>query len=299
MDKATNRSGSPTAETGSAAQDVREFGQQLVVPSLAAVRVRVLRRLIDSRMLGVVLVLVPLVIMWEMLAGYIFDRPSFPRASLIAVKWFELVANGDIPSALLPTFRRIGVGYALALVTAVPFGVLMGASRVAYHLFEPLVELLRPIPASALVPLLIIFLGLGDGMNIGLIVFASFFPIVLNTYSGIRDVDPVLINTARTLGGRPSEIIRLVRLPSAMPQIFTGMRISLAVSLILAVIAEMLAGNSGIGFFTIQAQRGFRVTTMYAGILTLGLVGYIFNRVFLLVEKRFLRWHFGFSQVQV
>jgi ABC-type nitrate/sulfonate/bicarbonate transport system permease component len=255
------------------------------------------KRVASSKISGVIFVIIPLLVLWEYLAT-VTELASFPRASDIAIKWVELVLSGEILAALVPTFRRIAIGYALATTLAIPLGVLMGFSKVAFNLLEPLTESLRPIPASALVPLLIIFLGIGDEMNIGLISFASFFPILLNTYAGVRGVDPVLTQTARTLGHSGASIVWRVRFPAAMPYIFTGLRISLAISLVLAVIAEMLAGNSGIGFFTIQAQRGFRVTTMYAGIFTLGVVGYLFNRIFVLFERRVLRWHLGYSEVQ-
>jgi ABC-type nitrate/sulfonate/bicarbonate transport system permease component len=244
-----------------------------------------------------ILLIVALLLVWELLAAMkIVDTPSFPRVSTILSRWGQLIVGGEIPLALLPTFKRIALGFFLAIALAVPLGVLMGYSRIAFNTFEPLTEVLRPIPASALVPILILFLGIDDEMKVFLVVFASFFPILLNTYSGVRSVDPVLIQTARTLGLPRRRIIWKTIIPAASPYIFTGMRISLAVSLILTVIAEMVAGNSGIGFFTLFAQRSFRVPDMYSGIITLGIVGYGLNALFLLVEQRVMKWHIGYSQ---
>jgi ABC-type nitrate/sulfonate/bicarbonate transport system permease component len=120
---------------------------------------------------------------------------------------------------------------------------------------------------------------------------ASFFPILLNTYSGVRSIDPVQFDTARTLGLNTLQTFREVVVPAAMPLILTGMRISLAISLILAILAEMIVSTDGLGYFTLLAQRTFKVPDMYAGIFTLALLGYVLNRVFLLVESRLIRWH--------
>jgi ABC-type nitrate/sulfonate/bicarbonate transport system permease component len=257
------------------------------------------RRLANTRLLGVVAIILPLLLVWEFVAAVVFQLPTFPRATTIGQTWVTSMLSGEILSNLVPTLRTIAIGYAIALAIALPLGVAMGSSKVMYNLWEPLVELLRPVPASALVPLLIIFLGFGEGMNVSLIAIAAFFPILLNTMAGIRSVDPILIQTARTLGVSRQGTIWKIRVPAAWPQAFTGMRISLAVALVLAVIAEMLAGNSGIGYFIIQSQRAFAIPKMYAGILTIGLIGYVINQLFLMVERRALRWHYGFTQVQL
>jgi ABC-type nitrate/sulfonate/bicarbonate transport system permease component len=137
-----------------------------------------------------------------------------------------------------------------------------------------------------------LFLGLGNEMKIFVIAFASFFPILLSTYSGVRAVDIIQINTARTFGMSAGAILRKVIIPSASPQIFTGMRVSLAISLIMVVISEMVASVDGIGFFILNAQRAFRVPDMYAGVITLGILGYTLNAFFVKIERYVLRWHF-------
>jgi ABC-type nitrate/sulfonate/bicarbonate transport system permease component len=139
----------------------------------------------------------------------------------------------------------------------------------------------------------ILFLGIDDEMKEFVIAIGSFFPILLNTYSGVRSVDPVQINTARTFGLGQGAILRQVIIPAASPFILTGMRISLAISLILVVIAEMVASNSGIGFFVLDTQRSFRVKEMYAGVIALAILGYALNNAFLLVERKLIRWHIG------
>jgi ABC-type nitrate/sulfonate/bicarbonate transport system permease component len=250
----------------------------------------------DSKLGGVGLILL-LLLLWELSARtQLIALVSWPSVSTILATWVELVLNGQLPAALLPSFGRLAVGYVLAVVTAVPIGLAMGYSRVTFNLLEPLSESLRPIPSSALVPILILFLGIENEMKIALISYASFFPILLNTYSGVRDVDPILINTGRTLGLKPWRILAKIIIPSASPYILTGMRISLAVSLILTVISEMVAGSDGIGYFTLRAQRSFMVPQVYAAILTLGMVGYGLNTLFVALERRLMRWHIGHSR---
>ena len=253
----------------------------------------ILQRVARTRLTGLLFVLIPIFLVWELIAIRA-DLVVLPQPSAILTEWIGLVANGTIHQEVAPTLLRIAIGYTLALCIAIPLGVLMGSSKIFYNLFEPIVELLRPIPVSALVPLLLILLGFGNEMILALIAIASFFPIVINTYAGVSSVDPILLSTARTLGLSPRLMVSRVRFRAALPQIFTGMRISLASALILAVLAEMLVGENGIGYFTIQAQQAFRINSIYAGILTMGLMGYTLNRLFLMFEGRVLGWHRGF-----
>ena len=137
-------------------------------------------------------------------------------------------------------------------------GLAMGYYRPLYNLFEPLVETIRPIPGPAYLPILVLFVGIGHEMKVVLVLLASFFPILLNTFSGVRSIDPVQFDTARTLGLSMLQTFRELVIPAASPQILTGMRISLAISLILAVLGEMIVSNDGLGYFTLLAQRTFR-----------------------------------------
>ena len=230
---------------------------------------------------------------WELLArsGWL-ATVAFPPFSRVFDALWKLAVTGEIAGLLLPSLERLVIGYLLALAFGVGFGIAMGYFRSAYVLFEPLTELLRPIPSPAYVPIAILFLGLGDEMKIFVIAFSSFFPILLNTYSGVRAVDVIQINTARTFGKGAAETLLKVIVPSALPQIFTGMRISLAIALIMVVISEMVASVDGIGYYILNAQRAFRVPEMYAGVITLGLLGYALNALFVRVERYVLRWHF-------
>jgi ABC-type nitrate/sulfonate/bicarbonate transport system permease component len=166
----------------------------------------------------------------------------------------------------------------------------MGTIPMVYRLLEPITEFIRPIPSSAYIPVAILFLGIGNEMKVFVIFLACMFPILLNTYGGVRGIDSVLIDTGRTFGLSRVKALWQIILPASLPSILTGMRISLGIALIVAVVAEMITGNSGIGYFILDMQRIFRVPEMFAGIFTLGLLGFLINFIFLRVEGHFLRW---------
>ena len=243
-----------------------------------------------SRGSGVILILL-LLGLWQFSALYMMDTPTWPPVTRILQAWFADLLDGSLTSNLLATFWRQMLGYWLAVALGVSIGLAMGYYRVAYNLMEPLIEIFRPIPGPAYLPVLVLFVGIGDEMKVVLILVASLFPIVLNTYSGVRSIDPVQFDTARTLGLTTPQTLREIVMPAALPQILTGMRISLAISLILAILSEMIVSNNGLGYFTLLAERTFKVPDMYAGIFTLALFGYALNRLFLLGEARLIRWH--------
>jgi ABC-type nitrate/sulfonate/bicarbonate transport system permease component len=229
--------------------------------------------------------------LWQVSAVYWIDTPTWPPVSRILESWWINVADGTLIKHLLATLWRQMLGYGLAALLGIAFGLAMGYFRPLYNLFEPLVEVLRPIPGPAYLPVLVLFVGIGHEMKVVLILVASFFPILLNTYSGVRSIDRVQFDTARTLGLTTLQTFRELVIPAASPQILTGMRISLAISLILAILGEMIVSNDGLGYFTLLAQRTFKLPDMYAGIFTLALFGYVLNRVFLACEARLIRWH--------
>lgn len=247
-------------------------------------------RILGSRLSGLLLILLVLGL-WQVSALYVVDTPTWPPVTRVFEAWFDNTVDGTLLKHLLATLWRQMLGYGLAVVLGVILGMAMGYFRVLYNLFEPLVEVLRPIPGPAYLPVLVLFVGIGHEMKVVLILVASFFPILLNTYSGVRSIDRVQFDTARTLGLTTMQTLRELVLPAASPQILTGMRISLAISLILAILGEMIVSSDGLGYFTLLAQRTFKIPDMYAGIFTLALYGYVLNRLFLLAEARLTRWH--------
>ena len=241
---------------------------------------------------GGFLLILALLALWELVARTgIVAAVSFPPFSKVAVAFFDLMISGKMVVLVWPSIERLAIGYAMAVVFGVALGIAMGYFATVYNIFEPLTEILRPIPSPAYIPIAILFLGLEDTMKIFMIAFSCFFPILLNTYSGVRSVDLIQINTARTFGLGSGAIMRKVIIPAASPQIFTGMRVSLAISLIMVVISEMVASVDGIGFFILNAERSFRVLEMYAGVITLGLLGYLLNWLFIRLEHHVLHWN--------
>jgi ABC-type nitrate/sulfonate/bicarbonate transport system permease component len=167
----------------------------------------------------------------------------------------------------------------------------MANVRLIRAALEPLVELLRPIPIPAIVPPLILLLGIDDALKIFVIAFSVFFPVLVNTVSGVRAIDPVAIDVARTLRVGEMKTIRSVVLPASLPYVLAGMRISLALALIVTVVAEMIAGSAGIGYYLMTTQYAMRASDMYAAIVLLAVVGYLLNRAFIAGERRLLHWY--------
>jgi ABC-type nitrate/sulfonate/bicarbonate transport system permease component len=250
-----------------------------------------IRWFLSSRWIGFGLVAVLLFAWQEASVHHLLDPVFIPPVSDILHAALNTWQDGTLRDAITGTVVRFAQGYFWAVLLGVTIGVLMGYWRTLYALLEPTVELLRPLPPPAIVPIAILLLGVEDRMKIAVTVFASFFPVVINTIHGIRGVDPILIDTARTFGYGRLAIVRRIVLPAALPSIFAGMRISLAVALILTVLSEMVAGTGGVGYFILDAERSFRIPEMYAGVLALMILGYLLNWIFVIVERYALHWY--------
>lgn len=223
---------------------------------------------------------------------YGWINPAFsPVPSRIATNLLELVGTGAFVQPTLTTLALFAAGYISACATGVLLGLLMGHSRAAYALFEPLVELVRPIPKAALVPPLILLLGLGPSMKVAIVFLGALFPVLINTIQAVRSLDPVLLATARTFRTGPARLLFVVVLPASLPMIFAGMRISLGLGVVLIILAEMLTSASGLGATIVDLQRSFRVQEMYAWTVVLAVVGLALAVVFDWVEKRFVFWN--------
>jgi ABC-type nitrate/sulfonate/bicarbonate transport system permease component len=202
-----------------------------------------------------------------------------PPPTVVLQKLWDLLARGAVAAPLVQTLTLLFSAYIVAALLAIGTGLLMGRFRFVHGLLEPLVEVLRPLPKPALLPPLILFLGLGAPMKLAVVGLGVFFPILINTVQGVRGTDPVLLDAARTFGhGRRRQLLRVI-LPAAMPMIVAGMRISLGLGLVLVVIAEMLAGTGGVGYLI-----------MYAWITILAVLGFGLNEVFVRLERRAIHW---------
>lgn len=203
------------------------------------------------------------------------------------------LGNGFVTEAV-PSLERMFIGYALATVGGIAVGTALGLSNWGRKLLGPGVEFLRALPAVVLIPFGIVVFGVHDAMKIFIIALGCCFPIILNTADGVRGVDSILIDVSRTFRFNRFERIWKVMLPSASPQIFAGMRTSLSLALILMVVSEMVASTNGIGYSILQAQRVFAVTDMWAGIVLLGILGYLINALLVVIEYWTLAWHRGY-----
>lgn len=212
-----------------------------------------------------------------------------PPPSSVAQRIVAVVAGGSVFAPLGRTLYLLALAYAIGCTLAIALGIAMGRSRRVHGLLEPLVEVLRPLPKPALLPPLMLFLGLGDTMKITAVSLGVFFPVLINTIQGVRGVDPVLVDVARTLQHPRLAVLWKVVLPSAMPLVLAGMRIALGIALVLVVIAEMMAGTGGIGYLIIDLQRSFRIVDMYAWVVILAVLGYALNALFVRIERHALR----------
>jgi ABC-type nitrate/sulfonate/bicarbonate transport system permease component len=189
--------------------------------------------------------------------------------------------------------KRLAVGFVLGSVLGIVIGLVMGSSAKIGRLLDPLVELTRATPAIAIVPALIVLLDYSDRMRITVIAFGVCFPVLVNTLAGVRAVSPEARDTASMLQvGRFERVVR-VNLPSALPSIAAGLRIALSIGLVMVVVSEFAGEGNGIGRYVLDRQGQLDVPGVYSGILFLGLLGYLLNRLFLLVERRVLAWHRG------
>jgi len=240
------------------------------------------------------LFLLGLLAVWELVAQAEWVNPLIvPPLSKILRIFSELIFSGQIPLQILVSMKRAAAGYFLAAAVFIPLGVFMGLSPTVYRLFEVIVEMLRPVPPPVVIPVALLFFGLGDEMKIFVIFFSCAWPILLNTLDGVRSIDWVLLNTARTFGLPRRKIIWQVILPACAPQIATGLRVSLPIMLILVVISEMVGSTDGIGYFVLDSQRRFKVAQMYAGMLALAILGYTLNQLFNLIHRLVLPWQWG------
>ena len=233
--------------------------------------------------------------LWEALSRLGCVDPNYlPPVSIIVFSLCELVESLELIRHILISLKRVVMGFVLGASVGYVLGFFCGHIPRIYSLVELTVEFLRPMPSVALIPIAILFLGLGDSLNVVIIGWACSWPVFINTMDGVRSVDNVLRNTARTFGLDQWGIVSKVIIPSSLPAVFTGLRVGLGIAVAVVVITEMVASGSGLGFFIITTSMSFRVPEMYAGIVTIGLFGYMLNRTFLWVDRRALKWQKGF-----
>jgi ABC-type nitrate/sulfonate/bicarbonate transport system permease component len=252
-------------------------------------------KLSDSKLSGVVLI-IAIFLIWEITSRVGFVNPAFfPPFSQVIATLGQMIQTGETWQNVWFTMYRCFIGYLIACAVGIPVGILMGRSRKSYHLLEPLTEMLRPIPSAAVIPVAILFLGIDNGMKIFVVVYACLWPVLINSLDGVRGIDPVLIETGKTFDLSKRQFLFKIIIPAASPQFVTGMRISLAIALILSISVEMIAGNNGIGFYILDTERSFLYREMYASIVMIGIIGFSINALFVTLSDKIMRWHKGFT----
>ena len=233
-----------------------------------------------------------LLIVWEIVVRVgLVDARLVAPPSLVAVELWIISRNGELAAALGVSLMRAGAGFLLAAVVGVAIGALMARSRVAEIAFDPLIELFRPVSPLALFPLFILWFGIGEASKILIIAFACSFPIVLNTYAGVRAIDATFVRASRSLGASPWEVMRTVILPASLPSIFTGLRVSWGIALIVIIAAEMIGAVKGIGYTVLYAQQTFRIPLVFASIAVIGALGFLTDLGFRRLRQYLLPWY--------
>ena len=232
-----------------------------------------------------------LAVVWEVFPRLgLVDATFLPPLSDVLVAWWQLVQSGELSEHVQASLGRSLAGFGLAIVAAIPLGLLIGWYKPAATLLTPLLEVFRNTAALALLPVFVLILGLGETSKVAIIFYACSWPILLNTVSGVRTVDPLLIKSARSLGLGPLRLFQKVVLPAAVPTIFTGIRLAGAYSILILIAAEMVGAKAGLGYLINYAQYNFAVPDMYAGIITISAIGLLVNQLLIIAERRFSTW---------
>jgi sulfonate transport system permease protein len=199
----------------------------------------------------------------------------------------------DVPTELVPTLERLAMGLALAVVAGIALGIALGLIRPLYESLTPILEFCRAVPGVALLPLAILLLGIGTSMKVSVIAYGAVWPVLLNTVDGVRGVDPLVRDVARSYQLTPWQRVWHVVLPAASPQIVAGVRTALSIAITVIVFSEMIGSTNGVGYTILQDEQTFAVANMWSGIILLGILGYLLSLIFRGVEAHTLRWHRG------
>jgi len=228
---------------------------------------------------------------WAVVTHFEWVSPVFlPSPQATAQALAEGLREGDLLALAAGTVERMAYGWALASLIGVALGALIGSSSTLRAWLQPMLELVRPLPASALIPVFIALIGLSPAMVLLVIAFGAMWPVLLSTVHGFAAVEPRLTEVAQVLRLSRLEFVFKVGLPNALPDALAGMRLSLTIALILSIVGEMLASQQGLGTAIVMAARSFRAADLFAGVALLGLIGFVSNALLGAAERRLLRW---------
>lgn len=231
--------------------------------------------------------------LWELGPTYLASsatRVFLPPLHEVLAAGADLIATGQLQTHIAASLTRSVAGFSIAVVLGISLGLVIAWYRALHSFLNPLLELFRNTAALALLPVFTLLLGIGEESKITIVAFAAFFPVLLNTIAGVRTVDPLLIRAARSLGLGSFALFWKVILPSAVPTIFTGIRMAGTSAILVLIAAEMVGAKAGLGYLITNAQSSFLIPQMYAGILTVSLLGLLVNILLVTAERHFSRW---------
>jgi len=238
-----------------------------------------------------------IVIIWELCARFAGLSPHIlPAPTKVIATAAKLVANGELVPDLAISLLRAASGFLIGGTIGLALGITVGFSRLAELLLDRSVQMLRAIPFLALLPLVIVWLGIGEAAKIFLVSLGVVFPIYINTVLGIRQVDPKLLELGRVTGLRDWQLIRRIVLPGALPSILTGVRYALATAWLALVVAETIAASSGIGFLAMDAREFLQTDVIVLAILIYAIIGVLADTLARLLERRLLAWHPNYAR---
>jgi NitT/TauT family transport system permease protein len=229
--------------------------------------------------------------------NYTSDFMPSPLETILGAK--EIILDGTLAKYILISSKRVLSGWGLGMLVSIPIGLIIGRIKILRCIFEPLIDFLRFIPAIGFITLFLIWFGAGEKSKVVLIMYATIFVLLINTITGVLSVDKTRIQAARSLGASELQIIAYVLIPSAVPHIFTGIRLALGGAFTSIVAAEMLAAKEGIGFMIYTSRLYFRTDWIFIGLLTLGLMGYLSDRLIRLFGKVVLKRYGIFDNKQI
>lgn len=233
------------------------------------------------------------VLIWEAIPrlGLVVNPVLFPPPSKVLATAIPMILSGEIPRNILVSLQRAGIGFALASVLAISAGLLTARIKLARDLTEPLLHGFRSLPVIALVPISVLWLGIGENAKVALVTLGAFFPIWIGTFIGVRDIHPIYLRSAACLGASRLQTLLLVILPAALPLILAGMRQGIAISLIVLVAAELAGATAGVAYMMSMGHQLFRVDIMFAGLFLLGAIGFAADRLFVAASRRLFPWY--------
>ncbi len=233
----------------------------------------------------------PVALIWQLLLMLgLGDRRFIPAPSDIAGRFVALMASGELERHVAVTLYRVFAGFVIGAAPAVAVGLLMAMFKPVRIVFDPLIAALFPIPKIALMPLLLLAFGLGDGSKIALVAIAVFFPVVVNTYVGGASIERIYWDVAKNYGASRTVMFSRIVFFGALPTMFAGLRIALAVSFIVLVASEFVATKSGIGYLIWNSWELLQVDVMFVGIVTVGALGLVTSVLFAEIERKAIPW---------